>query len=151
MTQMVPFRAEHWLKIDWQDSQKPFAHLVTAEVAESFIEGGEGQALLSDEGEVIAVAGVSPTRVLVTPEGQVPLASQAVAAFSPRFKAHIKLILRAIGQFLDSRPERRITMQVWPADTKAARFARRLGFEFERAEYEDAIGAFGHLYARVRR
>lgn len=148
---LAPLAAEHLLEIEWQDSQKPFAHHVSAEIADWWEENGEGMTLLSDDGEVIATAGVAPTRIAVDADGrETPLQSLAVAVFSPKFQAHIKVILRAIREFLNNRPEYKITMQVWPADAKAARFARRLGFEFERAQYESAIGAFVHIYARVR-
>jgi RimJ/RimL family protein N-acetyltransferase len=148
---LEPLTAEHLLEIEWQDSQKPFAHQVTADIAEWWEENGEGLSLLSDDGEVIASAGVAPTRIEIYPDGvQIPAHSMAVAVFSPKFAKHIKLILRAIRDFLNSRPEYRITMHVWPADTKAAHFARRLGFVFERTEYEASLGAFVHLYARVR-
>lgn len=146
-----PFIAEHWLDIEWQESQKPWAHLLTREVADVWEEFGDGLTLLSDSGEVIASAAIAPTRVRVAENGdRIPDVSHACAAFSPRFSAHIKLILRAIRTFLGDRPERKITMHVWPADEKAARFARRLGFVFERAEYVPDVKAFLHLYARVR-
>ncbi len=148
---LLPLSAEHLLEIEWQDSQKPFSHHVSAELADWWEENGEGLTLLSDDGEVIATAGVAPTRIQVDADGrETPLQSLAVAVFSPKFQSHIKLILRAIREFLNNRPEYKITMEVWPADAKAARFARRLGFEFERTQYESAIGAFVHLYARVR-
>lgn len=148
---LEPLSADHLLAIEWQDSQKPFAHHVTAEIADWWEENGEGLSLVSDEGEVIASAGVAPTRIEIDAEGRgTPIHAIAVAVFSPKFASHIKVILRAIREFLNNRPEYRITMQVWPADAKAARFARRLGFEFERAQYEKAIGGFVHLYARVR-
>lgn len=147
---LEPFTADHFMNIEWQDAQRPWETYASREIAELWEEFGEGMSLLTDEGEVIATAGVMPTRVLLDGEVETPLASHAVAVFSPRFASHIKLILRAIRQFLNARPEHRITMYVWPAHTKAARFAKRLGFVFERAVYEDAIGAFVHLYARVR-
>lgn len=148
---VVPFAAEHWLRIEWQESQKEGARHVTQEIAELWEEAGDGLTLLSDDGEVIASAAVAPTRLQYQQDGSLsPIRAHAVAAFSPKFSRHIKLILRACRQFLDQRPEEKITMHVWPADTKAARFAKRLGFAFERSEYEPSHQAFVHLYARVR-
>lgn len=148
---LAPLAADHLLSIEWQDSQKPFAHHLSEEVADWWEENGEGLTLLSDDGEVIATAGVAPTRIEIDGEGnQTPIHALAVAVFSPKFAAHIKLILRAIREFLNNRPEYKITMQVWPADAKAARFARRLGFDFERTQYDADYQAFVHIYARVR-
>jgi RimJ/RimL family protein N-acetyltransferase len=148
---LEPLTAEHLLSIEWQESQKPFAQHVTAEIAEWWEDNGEGLSLLSDDGEVIASAGVAPTYIAIDGEGnEIPLHAMAVAIFSPKFASKIKVILRAIREFLNERQEYRITMHVWPADVKAARFAKRLGFEFERAEYEPGLGAFVHLYARTR-
>jgi RimJ/RimL family protein N-acetyltransferase len=149
--QLVPFSAEHFLTIDWQESQKPFARFISEDIAQWWAENGEGMSLVADDGEVIATAGVAPLRIAVDGEGrQTPLASHAVAVFSPKFQSHIKVILRAVRQFLDSRPEQKITMHVWPADAKAARFAKRLGFAFERSVYAEPLGAFVHQFARVR-
>ncbi|MGE0830173.1 MAG: hypothetical protein AB7O04_12590 [Hyphomonadaceae bacterium] len=148
---LIPFQAEHFLAIDWQESQRPFAHLATAEVADSVVAHGEGLTLLADDGAIVATAGVVPMRVLLTHDGtRIPHSSYAVAALSTRFRGHVKSVMVAIRRFLDARPEQKIIMHVWPADAKAARFAKRLGFQFERVEYEEAIGADLHVYARVR-
>lgn len=147
---LEPFTADHFLAIEWQDAQRPWADYASREVAEFWEEYGEGLSLLSDDGQVIATAGVMPMRIGYDGEAIVPQVSHAVAIFSPQFASHIKVILKAIREFLNARPEHRITMHVWPSHTKAARFAKRLGFVFERAVYEEAIGAFVHLYARVR-
>lgn len=149
--QIVPLEPEHFLSIDWQESQAPWRGHLTEDVADFWGEHGEGLSLLSDEGEVIATAAILLTRVAVDAEGRyTPLHSHAVAVFSPVMPRYAKTVFSRIRAFLDDRPEEKITMHVWPADAKAARFAKRLGFAMERAAYDEAIGAFVHVYARLR-
>ncbi len=144
------FTTDHLMEIEWQESQRQWAHLASREVADWYTENGDGLTLLDDTGDIIATAGIVPTRIGLRDGESFPLVSHAVAVFSPRFSKHIKVILLAIRQFLDARPEPKIVMHVWPSDEKASRFAKRLGFVFERSVHEPAIGAFVHIYARTR-
>lgn len=148
----VPFQAQHFADIEWQASQQAGLQWHSEELAEDIAEESVAWTAIDDAGQIVACAGVYPTRILVDPDGEhQALESLAWAVFSPLLKRYPKSTYAAISRFLASRTESRIEAYVDPRNPKAASFLERLGFQFETTlSGEHPSGEDILLYVRVR-
>lgn len=151
MIQIVPFDVSHFAQIEWQDSQVPGQEWHTEELAEEVALESVAFSAVTDDGIVVACAGVYPTRILINGDLHEAKESLAWAIFSPHLARYPKSVYAAISRFLASRTESRIEAYVDPNQPKAACFLERLGFGFEQVlQGEHPSGADMLLYARVR-
>lgn len=152
MIKLVPFAVEHFDQVEWQAPQADGRLYYQREWAEEIAASSDAVSAIAEDGYVIACAGVVPTRIYRVGNGpDVPVEALAWAIFSPRLSRHARSVFKAIRDFLNGRPEYKITAYVDTSHERAAPFIERLGFVYEASTAEaHPQGRVMDIYSRVR-